>query len=115
MTHGTRYAYRKGHCRCDECREWNRSRNLEMKRRNPEAVTARQERWKSRVNDDLRESASRHGEPWTEADFEVAAREDLTTAQVAARLGRTLNAAGNLRQAVRSRNGGNAGTGRDRG
>lgn len=105
MTHGTRYAYNKGKCRCDECKEWHRQRNLEQKRRNPATTIARQARYKTRTNEKSREAASRRGEPWTETDLEVAARDDLTSEQVAAELGRTFFAAENMRQAARSQAG----------
>lgn len=42
--HGTRKGYRDAGCRCDECRQWNRSQmadyNADRKRRDPEYRTA---------------------------------------------------------------------------
>lgn len=50
----------------------------------------RADRNKKRVNDKLRDTASRHGQQWTGPELEIATRRDLSAAQVAKMLGRTL-------------------------
>lgn len=52
-------------------------------------------------NDRSRESARRHGLMWTGPELEVASREDLSAAQVAAMLGRTLRAVQTMRERMR--------------
>jgi hypothetical protein len=44
MTHGTRYAYRKG-CRCDACVGWSRERERKRREKNPEAIREYQRKW----------------------------------------------------------------------
>ena len=36
MTHGTRYAYTLGRCRCAECRAWNATQQQQKRQRRRE-------------------------------------------------------------------------------
>ena len=54
-----------------------------------------------RRNDESREKAARHRSEWTGPELELADREDLTAAQVAAMTGRTIKAVKTIRTKLR--------------
>jgi len=68
--------------------------------RTPQSVaSARTYPRRQRQNEAARETASRHRQPWTDADLETASRDDLTVEQMAVMTGRTHSAV----RAVRAR------------
>jgi hypothetical protein len=119
--HGTNYGYHIARCRCDACRAWQhdyfqkwypgsdaQKRSGEYSRQwreaNPEKRDAAYTRNKKRLqaqNDKSRETAARHNQWWTGTELEIASREDLTAAQVAAMLGRTLRSVSEARARMR--------------
>jgi hypothetical protein len=84
--HGTASKYVTDRCRCEECRAWNAAR---ARRR---AQAAR------RVDPGL---PQRRYQQWTEAELELASRDDLTPAEVAAMVGRTTWAVHSMRNRLR--------------
>lgn len=84
--HGLPSGYSNG-CRCDACTS---------------AHTAKAVRQRNRANSKSRERAVKNGQPWTGPELETVVREDLTAAEAAALLGRTLKAVKNMRAKCRT-------------
>ena len=121
LTHGTQYAYKAG-CRCDPCKAYARASYKEHRSRHPEitaaktehsrqwraanpekntAISARSQRKIKGLNAELAGAAidrGRHWQRWTGPELEMAARRDLTAAQVAALIGRSLRSVTCMRQ-----------------
>jgi hypothetical protein len=116
FTHGTQYGYR-ARCRCDACRAWQ---HAEFQKRYPGSAMQKHSsehsrQWraanpekreaevasKQEANRKSREAAARHYWPWTGTELEIASREDLTEAQVASMLGRTLGSVNTMRGKLR--------------
>jgi len=124
FTHGTNFGYSKAGCRCSECRAWasayhqkwypgsvsqQASADRYRKRRaeNPDeyqAKSADATRNAQARNVRSRESAGRHNSPWTGTEMELISRKDLTTAELAGMLGRTLVAVRTMRLRLKDRN-----------
>jgi hypothetical protein len=119
ISHGSAFGYNQAGCRCKKCKAWQRA--YSQARRTPELAAAQlesQKRWRranpakqaarvadnvarvKRQNEELRECAARHGQQWTGTDLEMAARKDLTVAEIAAVLGRSLRSVSTMRQCL---------------
>jgi hypothetical protein len=83
--------YRRG-CRCDVCRAGNTTRMAEGKH---------DKAYRNRVQQESLERATRRGQGWTPEELETAARADLTAAQVAGMLGRTVGSVHAIRLRLR--------------
>lgn len=92
-------------CRCDVCvaaaREQNRPALQRYQDAHGEEIAARNTARKRREQSESLASATRYGYQWTGPELEVAARRDLTAAQVAAMIGRTVTAVTKMRQKLR--------------
>jgi predicted transcriptional regulator len=73
--------YNQG-CRCSECHKGKRS-------------------YRTSLQSETREKATRHGQQWTGPELEIAGREDLTVRQAAARLGRSYASVANMRHKLK--------------
>ena len=128
MTHGTQFAYIRRKCRCAECRAWAAARHqkyfaahpdkaaessrklIELKLADPERDREIQARCKERErerNAELAQKAiegGRHWQRWTGPDLEMAARTDLTAAQIGAMIGRSAKSVACMRSALNSKN-----------
>lgn len=103
VAHGTARAYDDG-CRCGRCTTAKTAEVNRWRREAPEKFAAAVDRWRlrdKRLNDESRDHASRWHEQWTGPELEIAAREDLTAAQVAALIGRTIAGVRTVRQRLR--------------
>lgn len=92
VAHGTAHAYDEG-CRCRACTQAKTVDVDRWRREAPDKFEAAINRWKTRqkrMNDESRERAHHWHYQWTGPELEIAAREDLTAAEVAALLGRTI-------------------------
>lgn len=78
-----------------------RQQQAKWRAAHPEAAAKLSRMVRDRVNDRLRGVAHRHRAEWTTADYEMAARDDLTAAQVAERIGRSLYAVRTMRRRMR--------------
>lgn len=101
LTHGTATLYSKGNCRCEPCALAYAEHQARWRERNPGKESEYAQRW--RAGDSGKRNLSkrkvqalrapRSGYIWTGADLEtVVTRVDLTDAQLADMLGRSLNA-----------------------
>lgn len=102
VPHGTASGYVSWGCRCDPCVAAAAAARAEHpSRRDYKAIYARHQAElraaAKQRNDESRDRAERHYQPWTGPDLEMALREDLTVAEVAAALGRTQRAVQNIR------------------
>lgn len=79
VPHGTQSGFRFWACRCDDCKDAMRKRQRRRRR-----TYARQQR--------SRQEAHRHGYEWTGPELEIVVRPNLSTAQKARMLGRTIMA-----------------------
>lgn len=124
FTHGTNFGYSHAGCRCSECRAWASAyhrkwypgsisqqaaadRYRQWRAENPDeysAKTAEATRNYVARNVRSRETADRHNSQWTGTEMELVSREDLTTAELADMLGRTLVAVRTMRLRLKGRN-----------
>lgn len=84
--HGFPATYRNG-CRCDDCTAVATTQ-----------TTARHKR----TNDLSRRAATKSGQQWTGPEMEIVMRDDLTAAQAAEMLGRSIRAVENRRHLCRT-------------
>lgn len=122
FTHGAQYAYSRAGCRCEACRAWAAAEHQKYFARHPEkaaGATARllglkladpekdrkvQARAKVKQQARNAESAAaaiargRHWQRWTGPDLEMAARTDLSLAQIAVMIGRSEKSVSCMRQ-----------------
>lgn len=91
---------------CPRCRVRRVTRRARERARTDDEFRRRQrrrtDRNRKRTNDALSDTAGNNGKQWTGPELEVAARADLSAAQVAVMLGRTLYAVKHIRQRLRS-------------
>lgn len=92
-------------CRCDVCTaawaEACRAPAAKYRKVHADEISTRQNVRQRARNDEAREFATRHGYQWTGPELELAARRDLTAAQVAKLTGRTIKAVANMRRKLR--------------
>jgi hypothetical protein len=99
-------------CKDENLRRWRaanperqRAINIRSREADPERTrenSRRETRKFKRANVASRGQAARHRYPWTGPELEIAARTDLTAAQVAALLGRTIVAVRHARVKLRT-------------
>lgn len=106
VTHGRLYAYQKG-CRCKDCKaaysELRKNYPSTANHRAPTPEQARQYLERDRaVNAEVRQTkAHRNGYQWTGPELEIASRDDLSTAEVAEMIGRTIFAVRQMRHKLK--------------
>ena len=81
LVHGIAATYSEG-CRCLECTRASTAKTLVQRKRR---------------NGSTRERAVRNGQQWTGPELEIALRSDLSAAEAALMLGRTMQAVKNVR------------------
>lgn len=113
--------YRDWGCRCETCQAAHAAKNAQYRQdreeREPGSVTRWNAEWREAQDPErlkavdlqsklqhrakTRAKANRHGFQWTGPELEVAARSDLTIAEVALMLGRTYDAVCNARRRLK--------------
>lgn len=94
--HGTLLAWRFHGCQCDPCQEFGR----EFRERtiDPAEDRARSREFSQRMQDETRPTATHHGEPWTDEEFEIACDKNIRIVDAALQLGRTAKAVQSARR-----------------
>lgn len=103
--HGTTIGYDRFGCRCNECRAAHAEYRREQLANDPEARSLHLRRAlarSARVNEKSREVAVKNGDEWTGPELEFVLRDDLTVAEMAAVLHRTVYAVQAARRRVRT-------------
>lgn len=106
--HGTESRYHNGGCRCSDCTR--ASREASYVRAGVEPTTAwstatdkqQVDAWRRRAEyAESLDTAERHRRAWTGPELELAARDDLSIAEIAKLLGRTTHSVVNMRRKLR--------------